>query len=231
MKTADIQQALKNQGFDPGAIDGAWGRNTIAAVKAFQAAEHLQVDGIIGPQTLGALFGAAAPAPATDTSGLVWYKEALRLMGTREGPGNANNQVILDWAADLDIAYPEDSIAWCGLFVAHCVGSTLPDEVLPSNPLGARDWAAFGKACNPVMGSILVFWRKSLQSGLGHVGFYYGEDATTYYVLGGNQSDKVCVARVSKDRFLKARQPATVGALPPITVQRTSNELVSTNEA
>ena len=31
-----IQQALKNKGFDPGEIDGIWGRNTIAAVMQFQ---------------------------------------------------------------------------------------------------------------------------------------------------------------------------------------------------
>jgi peptidoglycan hydrolase-like protein with peptidoglycan-binding domain len=31
----EIQQALKDKGFDPGGIDGVWGRKTIAAVKQF----------------------------------------------------------------------------------------------------------------------------------------------------------------------------------------------------
>lgn len=44
-----IQQALKNKGFDPGEIDGIWGRNTIAAVKQLQMQQGLEADGIVGP--------------------------------------------------------------------------------------------------------------------------------------------------------------------------------------
>lgn len=46
----------------------------------------------------------------------------------------------------------------------------------------------------------------------GHVGFYVGEDAKGYYVLGGNQGDKVSVVRIAKDRLLPngIRWPATV---------------------
>jgi N-acetylmuramoyl-L-alanine amidase len=51
-----IQARLANLGFDPGPVDGAWGPQTEAAVRAFQA-EHpaLTVDGICGPDTLDKL--------------------------------------------------------------------------------------------------------------------------------------------------------------------------------
>ena len=52
----------------------------------------------------------------------------------------------------------------------------------------------------------MVFTR----SGGGHVGFYVSEDKEAYNILGGNQSDKVSVARVGKDRFLEARWPKEV---------------------
>jgi methyl-accepting chemotaxis protein len=39
--------------------------------------------------------------------------------GLREGPGKAGNPIILDWAGDLDLHYPNDATAWCGLFIAH----------------------------------------------------------------------------------------------------------------
>lgn len=77
----------------------------------------------------------------------------------------------------------------------------------------------------------MVFWRKSLQSGLGHVGFYAGEDTEAYRILGGNQSDSVSLAWVSKDRFVAARWPVTVAAPVPnsVTVGRTDS--LSWNEA
>jgi uncharacterized protein (TIGR02594 family) len=232
MNIKDIQKALKAKSYDPGPIDGVWGRRTIAAVKAFQEGHDLTVDGIVGPKTYKALFGKAQPkATPADTTALVWYNEARRLMGTREVTGAGSNQKILDWATSLGIDYKDDDIAWCGLFVAHCVGATLPGEVLPANPLGARNWSRFGTACQPTLGAVLVFWRQSKTSGLGHVGFYYGEDADTFYVLGGNQSNMVSVARVPRARFLGARRPATVSPLPNVTVQRKSTDTVSTNEA
>lgn len=64
-----LQQQLAAAGFNPGPIDGIFGAKTRSAVIAFQRARGLAVDGIAGPQTLGALGGgggggAAAPAAA-----------------------------------------------------------------------------------------------------------------------------------------------------------------------
>lgn len=50
-----IQSLLTYLGYNPGAVDGADGANTQAAVKRFQAAEGLGVDGIAGEQTQAAL--------------------------------------------------------------------------------------------------------------------------------------------------------------------------------
>lgn len=44
-----VQQALKEQGFDPGAIDGLYGPHTVAAVYAFQKSNRLVADGVVGP--------------------------------------------------------------------------------------------------------------------------------------------------------------------------------------
>ena len=52
---ARLQQQLKDLGFDPGNIDGDFGRGTEAAVINFQKSKKLFPDGIVGPKTLKAL--------------------------------------------------------------------------------------------------------------------------------------------------------------------------------
>lgn len=226
-----VQARLHKLGFNPGPIDGLRGRLTITAVRRFQQASGLVADGIVGPKTLAALFEAAEAPPVSSVDGTPWFEEAQRLVGVAEAPGAADNAVILDWAKDLDIHYPGDDIPWCGLFVGHCVGATLPDEGLPGAVLRARAWESFGQPCRPQLGAVMVFWRKSLASGQGHVGFYAGEDPDAFLILGGNQSDKVSRARVDRDRFLGARWPLT--ALPPAggAVLVAAEGGLSTNEA
>ena len=54
-----LQKALISAGYDVGSTgaDGVYGKNTAAAVKAYQKANGLAVDGIAGKNTLGSLYG------------------------------------------------------------------------------------------------------------------------------------------------------------------------------
>lgn len=56
----ELQRALAAAGFDPGSADGIFGESTEAAVVAFQQANGLSLDGIVGPETAEALNNAIA---------------------------------------------------------------------------------------------------------------------------------------------------------------------------
>lgn len=134
--------------------------------------------------------------------------EATALLGVAEVVGKGSNKTIIGWRDELNHAgvmitgYSDDDIPWCGLFaaiVAHRAGKEVVKE-----PLWARNWAKFGvSTMKPCLGDVLVFER----NGGGHVGFYVAEDSTSFHVIGGNQSNMVCITRVLKNRLVAARRP------------------------
>jgi peptidoglycan hydrolase-like protein with peptidoglycan-binding domain len=63
-----LQAQLKKLGFEPGPIDGIFGSDTDSAVRAFQRARGIQVDGIVGPQTWATLYVPVTPSRPTPSS-------------------------------------------------------------------------------------------------------------------------------------------------------------------
>lgn len=93
-KVTQLQQKLSSLGFDTRGVDGKFGSNTLTAVKAFQAANGLKVDGKVGPETAVRLglkdsFEPSPTAPATtpvsgqrfDARGTGYYPDASALEG------------------------------------------------------------------------------------------------------------------------------------------------------
>ena len=218
-----VQTRLTALGFNPGPIDGLRGPRTDAAVVAFKRSIGLRARPYIGPLTSAAL----RPEPQTAQSDIGWMAEGEKVRGLHERRDVSQLRGWFD--ASVSWIDPRD-IPWCGAFMATVYRLWDPDITLPDNPLGARNWRGFGKACAPVFGACLVFWRVSPSSWQGHVGLYYGEDDTHYHVLGGNQRNAVTVTRIAKSRLLDTRWPAghpVTGKpvfLTPAGVPTTSNE-------
>lgn len=196
-----VQTRLHELGFNPGPIDGVRGPRTDAAVVEFKRSVGLRARPFIGPITMAAL----RPAPEFTRTKQPWMAEAAAIKGLHE---ERNVSALSNWF-DASVSWIDPrEIPWCGAFVATCFRKWQPDIKIPDNPLGARNWQDFGKSSNPVLGSLLVFWRGSMTGWKGHVGFYWGEDQTHLHVLGGNQRNAVNVARIAKHRLLASRWPA-----------------------
>ena len=91
-------QRLLNKGYGPLIDDGIFGLQTESAVRIFQQAAGLVVDGIVGPRTSDALAqaqeGDTAPEPpilqAVRRLGYEVYQDRLNIIGVRAVPGVQN---------------------------------------------------------------------------------------------------------------------------------------------
>lgn len=138
---------------------------------------------------------------------LPWIAAGKAVFGLHE---KRDNQTLKKWLrSDGKTLGDPNALPWCGDYVETCIKNSLPKEPFPGkvgeNPYWARNWLFFGLAAEPCYGAVVVFKRGAG----GHVGFLVGEDATDYYVLGGNQGDAVTISRIAKSRCLGVRWPKT----------------------
>src|SRR5688500_7848714 len=64
-----MQKALKQQGHDPGPVDGVMGAQTSAALKAYQKKQGLRVTGQLDAETAAKLGESGQAAPSAQTGG------------------------------------------------------------------------------------------------------------------------------------------------------------------
>jgi len=143
------------------------------------------------------------------------YDIASRFLGLSEVAGTSSNPAVLAMLRlDAGSAIADDATPWCSAFVNYvCWLLRLPR----SKSLAARSWLGVGAAIdldNAKVGEdVVILTRGSLpQPGPeelhapGHVGFFGGRDGPWVVVLGGNQGDKVSLARFPPDRILAVRR-------------------------
>ncbi|MGR3599202.1 MAG: NlpC/P60 family protein [Heliomarina sp.] len=227
-----VQSRLADLGFNPGPIDGLRGPKTDAAIIAFKRSKGLRPRAYVGPITLAAIKAAwrAQRQLVTDAS-LPWVDIAEGVLGLHETRDNAELKRFL--ACDGHALGDPAVFPWCGDLIETCIRVALPNEPFPGalgqNPYWALNWRLFGIETVPTFGAICSVER----NGGGHVFFLMGEDETTWYALGGNQSNAVSRARISKSRKLAGcRWPATYPERPIFLPRMEPGDLtLTTNEA
>jgi len=201
---------------------------TNTAVRSFQRAAGLLVDGVVGTNTAKAIDVAVSKVKPGSTGAIIdisdsiqipaaqiqrplWLEAGIALVGTKEFAGAKNNPVIIDWAkaegGDIAKAYTHDSIPWCALFANHVLTKV---GLEGTETLWALDFNAdrmqkrLGhrwpavRLAGPAVGA----FAPMLRDGGGHITIVGGKDQHGNVMgVGGNQSDAVTIAPFAVSRL------------------------------
>lgn len=141
-----------------------------------------------------------------------WLAIARKELGQAEIPGTQDNPRIIEYLKTVELptgTQVHDEVSWCSAFVNW----TLKQSGNPgTNSPAARSWEKWGMYLKvPQVGCVVVIKRGSI-AWQGHVGFYVGAPSPAYVtLLGGNQSDKVCIENFPAWRVTAYRWPGTQG--------------------
>lgn len=151
-------------------------------------------------------------------TGPSWLRvaEAELRRGIFEVIGPVDNPRIVEYHSHTTLDASDDEVPWCSSFLNWCVHSS-DEDLEGTRSARARSWLAWGIPITiPAHGAIVVLKRgtgpqpgASVIDAPGHVGFYVGPARSDQIlVLGGNQSNSVCVDSYPESRVLGYRWPA-----------------------
>ena len=104
------------------------GPRTIARIKAFQADNGLEVDGVVGPLTAAALNAAAFQSAKGERANAVRW--ALSKVGTTEHPPGSNQGPgITQWQEES--GFPGAGVAWCQVFASQTAKQGSRNRIKP----------------------------------------------------------------------------------------------------
>lgn len=132
-----------------------------------------------------------------------WLAVAENETGVTEIPGPLSEPRIDEYLATVGMA-ADDDIPWCAAFCNWCLMMAGNHGTGRPNARSFLEWGVAQDA--PQIGSVVVL-RRGNSTWQGHVGFYLSSDETTVELLGGNQSNQVCVRRYPLADVLGYRWP------------------------
>lgn len=134
-----------------------------------------------------------------------WMDIARAEIGVAEIIGPGDNPRIVAYHAKTSLHSKDDETPWCSSFVNWCLHKA---GYLGTGSAAARSWTNWGSTKGRTPGAIVVLWRGSPDAATGHVGFLDRLDGDHVWLLGGNQGDRVSVAKFPLSRVLAFRWPA-----------------------
>ena len=135
-----------------------------------------------------------------------WLVIAYDELDTEEIGGAKANPRIIEYHAATTLRAKSDEVPWCSSFVNWCMKEA---GQRTTRSAAARSWAKYGKACGLEKGAVIVVSRGT-NPAHGHVGFVWRADGPWVWILGGNQGNRVSIARYPLSRLVATRWPSSV---------------------
>lgn len=131
--------------------------------------------------------------------------EMLKMYGLKEVVGKENNPEIVKMFAEIGFDWvQDDETSWCSAAINYFCKKLGYER---SGALDAKSWLKMPTIIlKPTIGDIVVLWRESPDSWKGHVGLFITQDIDNVYILGGNQSNSICIMAYPRDRIIGFRQ-------------------------
>lgn len=141
-----------------------------------------------------------------------WMREANSQIGLRELPGSEHEQRVLEFFREA--GHPgikDDETAWCAAFANSMLYRA---GIRGTGMLTARSFLEWGEPLeDPIEGCIVVL-KRGTSAWQGHVGFFVRKTDSYVWLLGGNQSNSVSIARYPLSSLLGYRWPSTQADRP-----------------
>ncbi len=141
-------------------------------------------------------------------SEIIFHNYALKEI---QGP-EQNTPEIVNFFKEIGHSWVKtDETSWCAAFA----NAMLKLAGFPyTGKLDARSFLKLGERVSvprPIGSSeefvdLVVFWRESIESWKGHIGFYIKERGNLIYTLGGNQSNQLKISAYDRGRLLEYRR-------------------------
>jgi uncharacterized protein (TIGR02594 family) len=139
-----------------------------------------------------------------------WLEIAFGELGQSEIPGGRDNPRVVSYLQM--VALPSatllhDEIPWCSAFANYCMAKA---GLRGTGSAAARSWTNWGRPLfSPRRGCVAVFRRDA--GWTGHVGFFLDEEnGGSIRIIGGNQSDRVSIAKWPRSKLIGFRWPRGV---------------------
>lgn len=166
----EAQSKLNNHGYDI-AIDGIFGSATQSAVKSFQSESNIQVDGIVGNDTLNALNnGADVPAESPSDSPAETPSE------TPSDSSQASNDVTAIAQDLVGSPYTFGGNSPAGFDSSGFINYVFAQVGVDLDRTHADMWNNNGHMVSQPSPGDVVFFENTYQPGISHSGIYLGNN-------------------------------------------------------